>query len=77
MARVGSNTNPMGGYDVNQISQAVGSAVASTLAQQQGVRQSARADRQKKYAANLKKEATLARALTSESGLRKIAANMA
>lgn len=61
---------------ISQIAQSVGTAVAQTLARQQGAKVSTRAERQKKYAAALKKEAALARALTTESGLKKIAANI-
>jgi len=77
MARLASTQQAVNASAISQIATAVGNAVARTLASQQTPAMTSRAERQRKYASALKKEAALARALTSEAGLRKIAASMA
>lgn len=61
---------------VKSISGAVAQGVSAALRADKVVAGNPAAERKKQYVSGMQKEAALARALTTEAGLRKIAANM-
>lgn len=61
---------------VNSIAGAVTKGVSAALKADKAVAMNPGAERKKQYVSGMQKEAALARALTTEAGLRKIAANM-
>jgi len=61
---------------VNSISQAVTKGVSAAMRADKAVAMNPAAERKKQYVSGMQKEAALARALTTEAGLRKIAANI-
>ena len=61
----------------NAIAQAVTKGVQAATAGSRAAAMNTSSDRKKVMASGMQKEAALARALTTEAGLRKIAANMA
>lgn len=61
----------------NSIAGAVTKGVAAALKADKAIAMNPGAERKKQYVSGMQKEAALARALTTEAGLRKIAANMA
>lgn len=61
---------------VNSISQIITKGVSAAIKADQVVSANPAAERKKQYVSGMQKEAALARALTTEAGLRKIAANM-
>lgn len=61
---------------VKSIAGAVTKGVSAALHADKAVSMNPGAERKKQYVSGMQKEAALARALTTEAGLRKIAANM-
>jgi len=77
MARYGETAGGLSPTAVNSIAQAVTKGVQAAQHADKALSMNPAAERRKQYASGLQKEAALARALTTEAGLRKIAANMA
>jgi len=76
MARYGETASGLSPTAVNSIAQAVAKGVQAGMRADKAIAMNPAAERRKQYASGLQKEAALARALTTEAGLRKIAANI-
>jgi len=74
MAKYGSGA--LSSSITKSIADAVHSGVSAAMKADQALSGNPAAERKKQYVSGMQKEAALARALTTEAGLRKIAANM-
>jgi len=77
MAQFVTNVPALNTGMTNQIAKAVEAGVRQASRTEAALTMNSGDKRQKQYQASIQKEAALARALTTEAGLKKIAANMA
>ena len=76
MAKYGDGAGALSTSVVNSIAGAVTKGVSAAMQADKITSMNPAAERKKQYVSGMQKEAALARALTTEAGLRKIAANM-